>query len=86
MSKHTSKMLSNKSFEEYIKNSSIQAKNEDKGKLTEIIFPEILPTIKENSAALIKEALIRANNNNKVAAKTLGISPQALYQRMDKKK
>ncbi|MFH0826141.1 MAG: sigma-54 dependent transcriptional regulator [Pseudomonadota bacterium] len=45
---------------------------------------EQLPTIKETTAALIHEALKRANNNQRVAAHTLGITPQALNQRLRK--
>lgn len=47
--------------------------------LTEL---EQLPTIKEATETLIQEALNRANNNQRVAAMTLGITPQALNQRL----
>ena len=41
-----------------------------------------LPTLKEASHALIREALKRAGYNQRAAATMLGISPQALNQRI----
>lgn len=41
-----------------------------------------LPTLKEASRILIQEALDRADNNQRVAALMLGITPQALNQRL----
>lgn len=41
-----------------------------------------LPTIKEATQLLIQEALHRAGNNQRVAAHMLGITPQALNQRL----
>lgn len=41
-----------------------------------------LPTLKESSALLIGEAMRRANNNRRVAARMLGISHQALSKRL----
>ena len=43
-----------------------------------------IPTLKEASRTLIQEALKRANNNQRVAALMLGITPQALNQRLKK--
>lgn len=42
------------------------------------------PTLKETTAALIQEALSRTGNNQRAAALLLGISPQALNQRLKK--
>ncbi len=44
-----------------------------------------LPKLKEASETLIDEAMSRANNNQKVAALMLGISPQALSQRLKRR-
>lgn len=44
--------------------------------------PEPLPTLKEATGRLVREALRRANNNQRVAAMILGITPQALSQRL----
>jgi DNA-binding NtrC family response regulator len=45
-------------------------------------FPERLPTLKEAEAALITEALSRADGNQGVAAGLLGLSRQALNKRL----
>ena len=42
---------------------------------------DCLPTIKEATHALVAEALKRSNGNQSMAARMLGISPQALSQR-----
>ena len=42
------------------------------------------PTIKETTAALVQEAMARSKNNQRVAALMLGITPQALNQRLKK--
>lgn len=44
-----------------------------------------LPTIKEMTAALVTEAMRRAGNNQREASSMLGITPQALNQRLKKK-
>jgi len=41
-----------------------------------------LPTIKEATEKLVAEALKRADGNQSVAARILGITPQALSQRL----
>jgi len=45
-------------------------------------FPPRLPSLTETTQALIQEALARANGNQALAAQMLGISPQALSQRL----
>jgi transcriptional regulator with GAF, ATPase, and Fis domain len=45
---------------------------------------EQLPTLKEASRILIQEAMRRSNNNQRVAAMMLGITPQAMNQRLKK--
>ncbi len=84
MSVHKSKKLSIKVFEEYIVNKTGKIKEETP--LNSVhSFPETLPTLKENSISLIEEALKRSGDNKRVAAKILGISTQALHQRLNKK-
>lgn len=46
---------------------------------------EKLPTIREIIAILLEEALSRARNNQRVAALMLGITPQALNQRLKRR-
>ncbi len=41
-----------------------------------------LPTIKEATEKLVAEALRRSDGNQSVAARVLGITPQALSQRL----
>ncbi len=87
ISMHNSKMLSISSFETYISERLDQIKNnENYDPKQKFSSQEVLPTLKENSNALITEALERSNNNIRVAAKILGISPQALHQRLKKRK
>ncbi|WP_291322903.1 sigma-54 dependent transcriptional regulator [Desulfonatronospira sp.] len=52
----------------------------------EIIFPSLLPTLEETVQALIQEALKRSGGNQARAAGMLGISKQALNQRLKKTK
>lgn len=54
----------------------------DTGKVT---FKETLPTIKELTEMLVDEALERAQGNQSIAARMLGISHQALNQRLKKR-
>lgn len=49
-------------------------------------FPSSLPSLKEVEKCLIEEALARAKGNQGIAAGFLGISRQALNQRLRKKK
>lgn len=50
------------------------------------MFSDALPTLKEVEGRLIAEALLRAKGNQGIAAGFLGISRQALNQRLKKKK
>ncbi len=50
-----------------------------------VIFNDPLPTIKELTEILVDEAMLRANNNQSIAARILGISHQALNQRLKKR-
>lgn len=47
----------------------------------EIVFPEVLPTVKELKDLLYAEALKRVNGNKKIAAQILGVSRQAIIKR-----
>lgn len=47
-----------------------------------IVFPDPLPTLKEITQSLITVALERSQGNQSQAAKLLGISQQALHQRL----
>ncbi len=51
-----------------------------------IAFTDQLPTLKQSEQLLIDEALRRADNNQAIAALSLGISRQALNKRLRKKR
>ncbi len=84
--RHKSKMLSTKTFRNAIADSMstrsasfVPLAASSASWLTHL---EQLPTLKEASDVLIQEALRRAKNNQRVAALALGITPQALNQRL----
>jgi len=84
VSRHSSRTLSTKVFRERIKNQgSIQtAASETLDKHTWVSALQELPTLKEVSIDLIKEALRRTDNNQRAAAGILGITHQALNKRL----
>ncbi len=47
-------------------------------------FPEPLPSLKEISELLVAEAMARAHGNQSVAARLIGVSPQAISKRLKK--
>jgi DNA-binding NtrC family response regulator len=51
----------------------------------EIQYPDPLPTLEDTAQSLIKEALKRSKGNQAAAARMLGISRQALHQRVKQK-
>jgi DNA-binding NtrC family response regulator len=85
MSHHGSGILSMQQFAKVLKKTSnrqIQKRNAEKSLFKE---NEQLPSIQEISDMLISEALTRAENNQSIAAKLLGISQPALSKRLKKK-
>ncbi len=84
VSLHSSKIMSMDIFNDYICNA--RKTNFKMGKTdiipTQIIYPEILPTLKEASKELVKEAMKRSDENIRIASNMLGISPQALHKRI----
>lgn len=83
LSTHTSHMLSTGSFRESInaENVSSHCKQQlDNCRL----FAELpsLPTLREVGEALVDEAMERAQNNQRLAAGMLGITPSALNKRL----
>ncbi len=83
VSKQTEKMLSLKSFKEAM-GKDVQVFST---KQTEelIIFKDRLPTIAQASDILVTEAMKRAKGIRSTAAILLGISPQALGKRLNRK-
>ena len=88
VSSHTSGKLSMDSFKTHIakKHPSTATDPTDfpseKGAL--ISFTHQLPTLRQIEQLLVEEALKRANNNQSIAALSLGISRQALNKRLKK--
>jgi len=62
------------------KKTEIKAENNTQ----KVIFSENLPTLKEIELYLIEEAMKRSDNNQSIASQLLGISRQALNQRLKK--
>jgi DNA-binding NtrC family response regulator len=62
------------------KDSPGREENYDSG--VSVVFPGELPTLKEASRLLVEEALKRAQGNQSVAARLLGITQQALSKRL----
>jgi DNA-binding NtrC family response regulator len=81
-----SKILSTRSFEDAIQGSRAtpisSVSPQASSKMSWFTQLEQLPTIKEATETLIQESLNRAKNNQRVAAMMLGITPQALNQRL----
>jgi len=84
VSRQKEKMLSLKSFREAMNRENIELP--PRFESDTISFPERLPTIKDITENLIREALFRAKGNQAIAAGLLGISPQALSKRLNRKK
>jgi DNA-binding NtrC family response regulator len=86
VSSHASGKLSMDSFKAHLSKVAVTDAADsppEKGAL--ISFSHQLPTLKQIEQLLIDEALKRANNNQSIAALSLGISRQALNKRLKKK-
>jgi DNA-binding NtrC family response regulator len=86
ISLHRSGILSMESFKSHIYQVNPNLK-EDTRKLKRtkgglISFTEQLPTLKQTEQLLIDEAMRRADNNQSIAAQSLGITRQALNRRL----
>lgn len=91
VSSHQAKMLSMKVFIEHIKRNSGttmpmagSGDGEESGDSEWTSDLENLPTLRQANDALVREALRRAEGNQSIAAKLLGITPQALNARLKK--
>lgn len=85
LSKHKSHTLSMDSFNEALGLCAhLQTAAEPQDTNVDVIFPAQLPTLKNISSLLIKEALQRTNRNQSMAAKLLGVTPAALSIRLKK--
>jgi DNA-binding NtrC family response regulator len=87
VSNHKSHILSMASFKKAIGYTKDHIEDDGSTPKTAVEFGPQLPTLKELEQMLIEEALDRADGNQSMAAKLLGISRQALNRRVrqDKK-
>ncbi|MFZ5762169.1 MAG: sigma-54-dependent transcriptional regulator [Thermodesulfobacteriota bacterium] len=91
VSNHPSRMLSAEAFralmtkERLAGAGNLAAASEQGGESGWLAGLDQLPTIREATRLLIREALRRADNNQRVAAHMLGITPQALNQRLKRR-
>ncbi len=82
VSVHKSGILPLRPFYESIERKQEDFDENEIKNLHKVSFSEQLPTIKELTNELIKEAMKRAGNNQSIAAKMLGITRQALNKRL----
>jgi DNA-binding NtrC family response regulator len=86
VSSHASGKLSMDSFKAHLsKASAADTADSSPEEGAMISFSHQLPTLKQIEQMLVDEALKRANNNQSIAALSLGISRQALNKRLKKK-
>jgi len=87
VSVHSKGVLSMQRFKEAI-GSDLQEQGPSAvtsvGQQVKVRFSDALPTLKEVSRLLIEEAMQRAQGNQSIAARMLGITHQALNQRLKK--
>jgi len=83
VARHTSRTLSTEAFKKFIFPGT-RSQNNLQSMQYERFFSylEVLPTLKIAADALIDEAMLRADYNQKIAAAMLGISPPALNKRL----
>ncbi|MGH1428898.1 MAG: sigma-54-dependent transcriptional regulator [Arenicella sp.] len=84
MSHHTSGMLSMKQFLKVLEKTPKTSYTQQDDSLFKENTP--LPSIQELNELLVNEAMARAENNQSLAAKLLGISQPALSKRLKKRK
>ncbi|MEW6500188.1 MAG: sigma-54 dependent transcriptional regulator [Thermodesulfobacteriota bacterium] len=85
VSNHPSRMLSAEAFRALMTKERLAGASEQGGESGWLAGLDQLPTIREATRLLIREALRRADNNQRVAAHMLGITPQALNQRLKRR-
>ena len=84
VSLHSGGILSMERFKEMIdaQLATGKARRQSAPDTQEMMFPHDLPTLKEAAQMLVDEALQRSQGNQSLAARMLGISPQALNKRL----
>ena len=85
---HRSHKLSMEVFrEEIVQGAALpwESAHDEGAVLPKLIFPGPLPTLSESAELMVDEALARAKGNQSIAASLLGITRQALNQRLRKR-
>ncbi len=83
VARHSSKVLSIDAFKKYIFSpGQASQSNGSSNKLRYFENIVTLPTLKASAEALVDEALRRSDNNQRIAAAMLGITPPALSKRL----
>ncbi len=87
VSLHQSRKLSMESFKKAIGFSRLEGNltagsEQDRAGESVMVFPDQLPTLKQMTELGVAEAMKRARGNQNIAARLLGISPQALSKRL----
>ena len=82
---HSGGVLSMERFKVAIDGNELQTKIVDEvhgSSSAKVIFTDELPTLKEISQILVDEAIQRTQGNQSIAARMLGVTPQALSKRL----
>jgi DNA-binding NtrC family response regulator len=82
MINHRGKILSMESFKRGMGGDGGCAHPRERGSMPPLIIPEQMPTLVEAATFLVEEAMRRAGGNQSIAANLLGITRQALNQRL----
>ncbi len=85
VSNHRGKVLSTKIFRDHIGHNSHEPLSTNGHQTASNDWAkniEVLPTLKEAAEILVEEAMWRTNGNQSVAARMLGVTPQALSSRL----
>lgn len=80
--RHTSKVLSLDAFKEHMEREERLARERGFNEPSPFRVFKNLPTLKQASQLLVEEAMRRANGNQSIAARMLGISQPALSKRL----
>lgn len=91
VSLHRSKKLSMDSFKKAIgrcdseEGGGVGRRETESADASHFVFPEQLPPLRQAADLWVDEAMKRSQGNQNIAARLLGISPQALSKRLKKK-
>ncbi|MFZ5571738.1 MAG: sigma 54-interacting transcriptional regulator [Thermodesulfobacteriota bacterium] len=88
VSRHRDRILTLETFKFHMekeRNAKFENRDTEGDKEGQVFFPSDLPTIKQATDLLVEEAMKRAQGNQSIAARMLGISRQALGKRLKNK-